>query len=80
MESYPCILVGIDEHELVPVVGTSNESTSRVHHSHSPNQTQNQCLLCSQRTSTFSHVQRNKGKQNGSEMSLILIVTETKIN
>jgi len=35
---YPSILIGIDEHKLVPVVGTSNESTSGVHN----------CLLNSQ--------------------------------
>lgn len=36
---YPSILVGIDEHKLVPVMGTSNESTSGVHHWHSQSHT-----------------------------------------
>jgi len=40
---YPSILIGIDEHKLVPVVGTSNESTSGVHN----------CFLNSQVFSPF---------------------------
>lgn len=66
MATYPSIIVRIDEHELVPVMGTSNESSTRVHHS-KPNVVVSSS--CSETENTNTHV---RGNQNGSETTPIL--------